>query len=169
MRRVAVPYENGTAFPYLGQKYDLEVRHYLSYQKPGVMVEGEKLVVLTAKADQAVIEKAVKEWYMNRARQVIPVRVEQYRRSLKEPVGMIRIKDVTSRWGSCSSKRNLNFNWRLVMAPMEVLDYVVVHELCHLKEMNHSPSFWRLVGEILPDYKVQREWLKTCGLIERYQ
>ena len=76
-------------------------------------------------------------------------------------------------WSSdvCSSdlKRNLNFNWRLVMAPPEILDYVVVHELCHLQQMNHSAAFWSLVEGILPDYKQRRDWLKTCGLIERYQ
>ena len=169
MSRMAVSYRDGAVFPYLGQRYQLEVRRYLSYQKPGVLIEGEKLVVLTARAERAVVEHAVREWYISRAKQVIPARVEQYRRSLKETVGTVRIKNVTSRWGSCSSKRNLNFNWRLVMAPVEVLDYVIVHELCHLKEMNHSPAFWELVEGVLPDYRTQREWLKTCGLIERYR
>ena len=96
------------------------------------------------------------------------MRVEFYRKQIGKPVNSIRIKDVRSRWGSCSSKANLNFNWRLVLAPMEVLDYVVVHEMCHLKEMNHSKAFWDLVGEILPDYQKQREWLKRCKLIERF-
>ena len=67
---------------------------------------------------------------------------------MQEPNGRICIKDVKNRWGSCSNKRNLNFNWWLIMAPMEVLDYVVVHELCHLKEMNHSKDFWALMEGI---------------------
>lgn len=161
-------YKNGGSLPYLGQEYVLEIRKYLSYKKPGVMLEGDKLVVLTAETENSVVEKAVLGWYANRAKSIIPKRVELYRRRMQEEIKCIRIKDVKSRWGSCSSKRNLNFNWRLVMAPMEVLDYVVVHELCHLKEMNHSKNFWRLVEEIQPDYKKHKNWLKECKLIEQY-
>ncbi len=169
MKRTAMMYKNGITLPYLGQEYTLEVRIYRSYQKPGVMEEGKKLVVLTAISDEAVVEKAVREWYAARAKQVIEARVKRYCQELGEQVGAVRIKNVKSRWGSCSSKRNLNFNWRLVMAPMEVLDYVVVHELCHLREMNHSANFWALVGAVLPDYKARSEWLKTCGLIQQFQ
>lgn len=161
-------YRDGEPFPYLGKEYVLKILRYRSYQKPGVMLEGETLAVLTARADTATVEGAVKKWYRQQAGIVVAARVEYYQKALKEDVGTVRIKDVRSRWGSCSSKRNLNFNWRLVMAPPEALDYVVVHELCHLKEMNHSPAFWRLVEGILPDYRKQREWLKGCRLIERY-
>lgn len=169
MKTTGVMYKNGIILPYLGQEYILEVRVYRSYQKPGVMEEGRKLVVLTARPDGAVVEKAVREWYAARAKQIIEARVERYCREMGETVGAVRIKNVKSRWGSCSSKRNLNFNWRLVMAPMEVLDYVVVHELCHLREMNHSASFWALVRNVLPDYEARSEWLKTCGLIQQFQ
>ena len=161
-------YKNGERFPYLGRDYALEIRQYPSYKKPGVMVEGDKLAVLIARTDDGVVEKAVKEWYLSRAAAVIPERVGFYRNQMGEPIGRICIKDVKSRWGSCSSKRNLNFNWWLIMAPMEVLDYVVVHELCHLKEMNHSKDFWVLVEGILPDYKERRKWLRDCRLIERF-
>lgn len=161
-------YENGESFPYLGQGYILEIRQYPSYKKPGVMTEGERLVVLTAWRDSASVKKAVREWYAARAAAIIPERVRLYQSRMGENIGRICIKDVKSRWGSCSSKRNLNFNWRLVMAPLEVLDYVVVHELCHLKEMNHSKDFWALVEEILPDYKKSRAWLKNCRLIEKF-
>lgn len=162
-------WENGTRLPYLGKEYTLEIRKYLSYKKPGVMLDGEKLVILTADIHSSTIKNAVFQWYLSRAKVVILQRVEFYQKQLQETVEDIRIKDVKSRWGSCSSKRNLNFNWRLVMAPLEVLDYVVVHELCHLKEMNHSKAFWNLVEDILPDYQEQRAWLKECRLIEIYQ
>lgn len=75
----------------------------------------------------------------------------------------ITIRDQKTRWGSCSSKGNLNFNWRLILMPEEILDYVVVHELAHLKEMNHSQTFWAVVERTLPDYKVRRKWLKEHG------
>lgn len=73
--------------------------------------------------------------------------------------GRVAIRDQKSRWGSCSSKGNLNFNWRLVFAPLPVLDYVVIHELAHLREMNHSRRFWTLVESFSPDYKDHRRWL----------
>lgn len=75
----------------------------------------------------------------------------------------ITIRDQKTRWGSCSGKGNLNFNWRLVLAPVAVLDYVVVHELAHRKEMNHSSRFWNIVGEMMPDYQTHRSWLRNHG------
>jgi predicted metal-dependent hydrolase len=75
----------------------------------------------------------------------------------------IEIRDQRSRWGSCSTRGTLSFNWRLVLAPFEVLDYVVVHELCHLREPNHSRRFWRLVESRRPDWRAQREWLNEHG------
>jgi predicted metal-dependent hydrolase len=73
----------------------------------------------------------------------------------------IAIKGQSTRWGSCSSKRNLNFNWRLMMAPPGAVDYVIIHELCHLKELNHSPRFWALVAQHCPDYRRWERWLKV--------
>ena len=75
----------------------------------------------------------------------------------------IAIKAQRSRWGSCSTKKNLNFNCLLMLCPEEIQDYVVVHELSHLQEMNHSPAFWAEVGKILPDYKKRRRWLRSQG------
>lgn len=75
--------------------------------------------------------------------------------------GRVAIREQKSRWGSCSSKGNLNFNWKLIMAPPQALDYVVIHELCHLYEFNHSPRFWALVGGQMPDYEVWKKWLKA--------
>lgn len=73
------------------------------------------------------------------------------------------IKDQSSRWGSCSTNRNLNFNWRAIMAPEPVIDYLVIHELCHLKEMNHSAAFWSMVEVYDPEYKKHRHFLKING------
>lgn len=75
----------------------------------------------------------------------------------------VRIKDQKSRWGSCSSKKNVNLNWRLIMAPETVLDYVIVHELCHLQFLNHSKVFWYLVASFIPDFQTQKSWLKKYG------
>ena len=77
--------------------------------------------------------------------------------------GRIAIRDQKSRWGSCSRKGNLNFNWKLIMAPPPALDYVVIHELCHLHEFNHSPRFWQLVAAQMPEYESWKKWLKQHG------
>jgi len=75
----------------------------------------------------------------------------------------IRVRDTRSRWGSCSGRKNLNFSWRLCLAPQDVMDYVIIHELAHTKVANHSPEFWSIVSSIIPDYKVHRKWLKANG------
>ncbi|MCS7122892.1 MAG: M48 family metallopeptidase, partial [Candidatus Micrarchaeota archaeon] len=75
----------------------------------------------------------------------------------------VRITNARRRWGSCSSSNNLNFSWRLIMAPLEVIDYVVVHELVHTRIKNHSKAFWRMVEAVMPDYDRQRRWLRENG------
>jgi len=75
----------------------------------------------------------------------------------------LTVREQKTRWGSCSSKGNISLNWKLVMAPMEVIDYVIVHELCHMKEMNHSKNYWNIVKSIIPDFELRRKWLKDNG------
>ena len=81
----------------------------------------------------------------------------------QEEINTIRFKNNQSNWGSCSSKKNLNFSTRLLFAPQEAIDYVIVHELAHLKELNHSPKFWKIVADVMPNYKEQEAWLKANG------
>ena len=94
---------------------------------------------------------------------VFPGKVAFYAQKVGVTYGRITIRNQKSRWGSCSGKGNLNFNCLLMLAPEEVQDYVVVHELCHRKEMNHSDRFWKEVEKVLPDYRQQRAWLKEHG------
>lgn len=103
------------------------------------------------------------EQLADRALEVIPKRVAYYAEKTGVTYGRITIRNQKTRWGSCSQKGNLNFNCLLMLAPPEVVDYVVVHELCHRKEMNHSPRFWAEVEKVLPDYKIRRQWLKDNG------
>lgn len=98
-----------------------------------------------------------------RAKRIIPPMVDRYARQMGVTYGRITIRMQKSRWGSCSSKGNLNFNCLLMRAPDEITEYVVVHELCHRKEMNHSDRFWAEVEAIIPDYKDRRKWLKDHG------
>ena len=97
------------------------------------------------------------------AAESIPQRVAYYGPRVGVTWGRITIRSQRSRWGSCSGKGNLNFNCLLMLAPPEVLDYVVVHELCHRKEMNHSARFWADVERVLPDYRIHKKWLKENG------
>lgn len=100
---------------------------------------------------------------VNLALKVIPEKTRYYAESMNVQYGRITIRNQKTRWGSCSGKRNLNFNCLLMLAPDEVIDYVVVHELCHLIEMNHSKAFWGEVERVMPDYKKRRQWLKDHG------
>ena len=99
----------------------------------------------------------------DKALSYIPERVRHFAPIVGVNYTRITIRNQKTRWGSCSSSGNLNFNYRLMLAPPKVLDYVVIHELCHRIEMNHSPKFWKCVENIMPDYRIQRQWLKENG------
>lgn len=99
-----------------------------------------------------------------KALQVLPKKVEYYAAKIGVTYGTITIRNQKTRWGSCSSKGNLNFNCQLMMLPEEIQDYVVVHELCHRKEMNHAPRFWNEVRRIMPDYEERRKYLRQVRL-----
>ena len=99
----------------------------------------------------------------DRALKVIPERAAHFAPLVGVQYGRITIRNQKTRWGSCSSQGNLNFNCLLMLCPDEVIDYVVVHELCHRKELNHSVKFWTEVGKVLPDYKARRKWLRDNG------
>lgn len=116
--------------------------------------EAEPTEKLTREKVIALADEALK---------VIPERVEYFAKVIGVTYGKITVRNQKTRWGSCSSKGNLNFNCLLMLAPPEVLDYVVVHELCHRKQMNHSKAFWLEVEKVLPDYKEVRKWLKEDG------
>ena len=118
-----------------------------------------------AKLPQArpkLTEKELEE-LRRRAKEILPQRVDYYARLIGVTYGTITVRSQRTRWGSCSSRGNLNFNCLLMLTSPEILDYVVVHELCHRKEMNHSKAFWAHVESILPDYRERRKWLKDNG------
>ena len=107
--------------------------------------------------------EAEKKYYRNLAREVLGARTGYYARKMGVTYGRISIREQKTRWGSCSSVGNLNYNWKLVLMPEQVMDYVVIHELAHRKEMNHSARFYAVVAQQMPDYKVWKSWLKEHG------
>jgi len=147
----------GEKFPYLGQEYPLSVM-----AGTGAALRFEQGFLLTKTAlpkAQLLLEK----WYKTAARRVLTERVIHYAQKFGLKYEKIRLSSARTRWGSCSSRGTLSFTWRLVMAPLEVVDYVVIHELAHLRVKNHSPVFWAEVAKMLPDFKRPRAWLKKNG------
>lgn len=131
------------------------ITHYLEAVK---RAENRPVSNLTD-AQRAALEKR----YIEAAKAYFPKRAAHFAAITGGTYHRITIRDQKTRWGSCSAKGTLSFNWRLMLAPPAVLDYVVVHELCHLTHMNHSKAFWALVESACPDYRTHRKWLKDHG------
>jgi len=163
-----VEFISGEHLLYMGEKHMLEI-HEIEDKKGYVRLSGEKIEAYVPSMLKNIEKKdyiraLLIHWYKYQAREKFVERTNLYGSKLKLYPKSIRVKGQKTLWGSCSSKENINFNWRLIMAPLAILDYVVVHELCHLKERNHSSRFWALVESIVPDYKEKRKWLKDNGM-----
>lgn len=156
-------FAQGEPFLYLGRTYPLHIDYDQNIRRICVMLNEDQFVIMTPTLDVHQLEAAVIHWYMENGRKLMDQRMNHFAEPLKEYPAKLIVKSQKSRWGSCSSSRELRMNWKLMMAPPKVLDYVIVHELCHLKHMNHSVDFWKAVEAILPDYKKQRQWLKKNG------
>jgi predicted metal-dependent hydrolase len=152
-------------------------RTLLGLERPGVVwLHGEPIPVVRVDGARPRAElgqgrlvvagtdaAAVERWYRREARQRIAAVVEADAARLRLEHGALAIRDQRTRWGSCSSRGTLSFSWRLVVAPADVLRYVVVHELCHLREPNHSRAFWRLLDTARPDWRTEARWLREHG------
>lgn len=123
-----------------------------------------KRQVENRKTDQIMISEEQRREGIERAKRIFPERTAYFALRMGVDYGRITIREQKTRWGSCSSKGNLNFNWKLVLLAPELLDYVVVHELAHRREMNHSKNFWKIVEAELPDYRERRRRLKECRI-----
>lgn len=133
-------------------------------------IDGEHLVVPGGGTALGSVGVRVAAWLKERARAAILPVVEDSAEALETRFGRITMRDQKGRWGSCSARGDLNFSWRLAMAPPAVLDYVAVHEAAHLLEMNHGPRFWAHVERLRPDWRDQRNWLRTDGVaLHRYR
>lgn len=159
-------YETGEYFPYLGKNYRLEVREGLSMH---VSVQDDSMIIwvpseLDNEARRAAAASQLSKWYRLRAREKLEEYVKSYSIKVGAQPKRISVKDLKSRWGSCSSRGGISFNWRIVMAPLEIIEYLVVHEMCHLVHHNHSPNFWALVASFVPDFRARKDWLRRNGV-----
>ena len=151
-----------------GSRVCVEGKPYILKRARGARVtlkltEEDCVLTLSEPDDEEQVRAALKRALSRRALERVRERLQYYAPRLGVSFNRVAIRDQRSRWGSCSAKHNLNFNWKLIMAPPEVLDYVVIHELCHLIEFNHSPRFWRLVEGQMPEYEFWKKWLKEHG------
>ena len=146
-------FEEDEIFLYLGEEYRLK------FDKISRIDENKKYIYTTENNRKESLEKL----YKFLAKDYIIKRVEYYLDYFEEKPQSIKIKKQKTRWGSCSFKNNLNFNYKIIMARKQIVDYLVIHEMCHMKHKNHSTEFWNTVKEILPDYKSLKEELKAIG------
>ena len=156
-------YVHGENFLYLGQDYQLSV---LSGQKQTTELKGNFLEVTIADKDKNhpdSIRSMLIRWYKQQAEVLLVEKTRAYAGLIGVEPQSIVVKDYKSRWGSCSINGDISYNWRIIMAPDHIVDYVVVHELCHLLEHNHSSRYWQHVERYVSDYKQRRNWLKTAG------
>lgn len=152
----------GRTVLYRGREYQLEVRERKA-SACAVEIEDGKMVVILKEGGGMDAAAVLEAWLKSMARLLINQRIRVVNNVLNLRYNRVAIRGQKTRWGSCSQLGNLNFNWRLVMAPLQVMDYIVAHELLHLVEPNHSKKFWALVERVCPDYKSCREWLKKNG------
>ena len=160
-------YENGQLFLFLGAEYPLAVARGAG-RLAQIEFDGQGWSVClpadSSKPPADLIKKKLVRWYREQAQEVFGGRIFHFARILGENPTTIAVKTQKRMWGNCDCRaRRINLNWRLVLAPLAVIDYVVVHELCHLRVPNHSKKFWAEVAKVLPYYKNERDWLRKNG------
>jgi predicted metal-dependent hydrolase len=161
--------EDGGFVPYLGESLTLSVRVEPGRQREHLARRGDELrVVLPAHAEQLLagdgaLRDALERWYRKRARIEVAPRLDAACARAGTSYTRLQIRGQRTRWASCSSTGAMSFNWRLLLAPAEILDYVVEHEVAHLERLDHSPRFWRLLASRCPDWREHEAWLRRHG------
>jgi len=148
---------SGESLLYLGKNYKL----YITDDPVDGVVFDSKFFI--NKSNQRNANKLFKEWYLDSASKIIIPKVKSIAKEIGVKYNSLNILDLKYRWGSCTPKDNIHFNWRLIKAPMNVIEYIIVHELTHLLESNHTPEFWNRVAAQLPNYDKAKHWLKEYG------
>lgn len=147
----------GESLMYLGKNYKL---HVVEDSIDGIVFDNKFFI---SQPNQKQANKLFKEWYINSAKEIIVPKAIAIAKQIGVSYNNINILDIKYRWGSCTPKDNIHFNWRLIKAPVTVIEYIIVHELTHLLESNHSQEFWNRVSAQLPNYDKAKQWLKENG------
>jgi predicted metal-dependent hydrolase len=150
--------KSGDTVLHLGR--DLKLVKQENHHDDIVVLEGNRLAVRPDLFNNGLLELALEQWYRAEAARLINETADKLSYQMGISYQRIVIRGQKTRWGSCSRKKNLSFNWKLIMAPEPIVEYVIIHELLHLKEMNHSKRFWELVAQYCPDWREHKKWLK---------
>mgnify|MGYP001231177351 FL=1 len=152
-------YENGDIFLYLGSEYSLKIKK--SY-RDNIYIKDKNLIV-EAKNVLATnnIKNNIKNWYITESKKYLTKTNSYYEILIGVKSNKLLFGQYKSKWGSCNSKKTISYDWRIIMAPFEVIHYLIIHELCHIKYPNHSIYFWKYVEKYMINYKIQRKWLKN--------
>ena len=160
-------YRDGQGFLYQGNTVELKIRRHprktLLVSLIGSVLEVYIPQELSDQACAPNIQAALLSWYKAQARRVFQDKLEFQAKRMQVSFQTFRVKEQKTRWGSCSSKGNLNLNWRIIMAPDRAIDYIIIHELAHLTHLNHFKQYWQRVAEFMPDYEYWRKWFKDHG------
>ena len=152
-------YENGDKFLYLGSEYSLKIKK--SYND-NIYVKDKYLIVevknVLAKNN---IKNIIKNWYIFESKKYLTKTNTYYEILIGVKSNKLLFGQYKSKWGSCNSKKTISYDWRIIMAPFEVIHYLIIHELCHIKYPNHSKHFWKYVEKYMINYKIQKKWLKN--------
>jgi predicted metal-dependent hydrolase len=155
---------NGESFLYLGRNYRLSISLNEKLRKPVISLTNGVFLIESPSLESEYLRKYLVRWYKLKASIRIKQRIEYFAPKVGVTPTAVRIKEQEKRWGSCTNDGILYFNWRGVLAPAMVLDYIVAHELCHLKEKDHSNRFWGLLRAVMPDYEMRKQWLMENGV-----
>lgn len=161
--RVLREYRNGEGFLYLGRSYRLLL---VSDQEVPLVLKGGRFRLRREIVDQGEVpaaKKAFRDYFVSRGRERIAQRVRYFAPKVGVTPGKVDVRDLGNRWASCSPAGNLAFHWKCMMAPARIIDYIVVHELCHFHHLDHSDAFWNEVDKITPDFAERKEWLRKNG------
>lgn len=162
--KVVRKFENGGIFMYLGNNYTLKLEIKESIKNISVRLLDNNLIIKANTYNKEKIKLAIEKWYREKTLEKAVERVKYYSRYFSEYPKEIKAKEQKLRWGSCTYDNKLLFNWRIAMAPIDIFDYIIVHEMCHMEYKNHSKEYWNRVCEILPNYKEKIKWLKKNGI-----
>lgn len=158
-------FEDGDILLYLGEKYSLRIHIDKSLRsKYKIELTTNEIQVYVSKYNKDLIKNILKLWYKQKTEEKAKERIKFYQRFFDEVPTKIKAKEQKRRWASCTSKRGILLNWRCIMASPDVFDYIIVHEMCHMKYMNHSKDFWDLVENIIPDYKLRKDYLRENSM-----
>jgi predicted metal-dependent hydrolase len=160
---VAREWVNGETFLYLGRAYRLSI---VANQDANLMLKEGRFCLSRKLIDSGGIQsakKAFEDFFIEKGTNRFTERVDYFSPKVGVKVSGIKVKDMGYRWASCGVNGVLNFHWKCMMAPPKIIDYIVVHELCHLRESNHNDAFWNEVDKVMPDYRERKDWLKLYG------